>query len=263
MKAADKNLITNQQQNKSREGSWSLDASNVALAENSEIFLQKSSDDDSKSRLHISILNTTNQYQEIEIIYGNKKRRKKITKFLPGFIVDILAPSLRVGATNSSNLSRGLEKSGTVLHEKFLRILAKINQVSEIKTVEKIWDSKERISAAEKTILVAVMNRVKPANQHLERINVSLRSSEISDQNSFQNFIAEVLDLAKNPQKLAMILFGSLMENLSEEKKSGLTNCLTYIIAETDESRRDSQIKFLQKIISEEGNIKNSLRSSF
>lgn len=238
---------------------------------NSEIFIddidaenQKNfSDDDSESRLHISILSTTDQYQEIEIVYGNKKKVKRITKFLPKFISSALAPSLRIGPINSSNLSRGLEKSGVVLHEKFLRILAKINRVSEIKTAEKIWDSEERITSSEKTILVAVINRLRPESERLNRLNVSLRSNEISDQNSFKNFIAEVLDLTKNSQKLIPILFGNLTEKLSEEKQSSLINSLSQIIAETDESKRSNQMKFLQKIIGETGNEKNNLRSSF
>jgi hypothetical protein len=220
-------------------------------------------DDDFKNHLHLNILNTTDQYQEIEIVYGNKKKVKRITKFLPKFISSALAPSLRIGPINSSNLSRGLEKSGVVLHEKFLRILAKINRVSEIKTAEKIWDSEERITSSEKTILVAVINRLRPESERLNRLNVSLRSNEISDQNSFKNFIAEVLDLTKNSQKLIPILFGNLTEKLSEEKQSSLINSLSQIIAETDESKRSNQMKFLQKIIGETGNEKNNLRSSF
>jgi len=219
-------------------------------------------ENDHKDRLEINIINVDGGFQEIEIIYGEKKKRKKLSKFLPEnfarFIYSLQkspSPSANLGATNLANLSSGTENH-YFLQEKFLRILIKISQVSELKTPEKIWDSEERINTSEKAILVAVMNRFKPDNEKLDRLAVSSRSYEISNQNSFKNFISEVLELTKNPEKLAQVLFGNSIQNLSGERKINLNNCLKNLIAETDDSKRNHQMKFLQKLAEDLSDVK-------
>lgn len=252
------------------DNSLSLDSRRIAAsASNDEVLLPFHVENEQhRDRLEINIVEITDQYQEVEIIYGNKKRRKRITKFLPKDFANIVyasdqpaKPSMRVGAMNLDNLSSG--NAHLLLPEKFLRILTKISQVSEIKTAEKIWDSNERINTTEKAILVAVMNRSKPENERVDRMIVSLRCNEIPDQNSFKKFISEVLDLTKNSEKLAKVLFGNLVEKLSDEKKSSLNGCIKNIIAETDDSKRDHQMKFLQKIVNEISNTNQTSRSSF
>jgi hypothetical protein len=221
-------------------------------------------------RLEINIVNSTNEYQEVEIIYGNKKKRKKITKFLPSNFANIIyptdlqsKPSATIGVTTSSNLSNGLRNNHIFLQEKFLRILSKIYHISEIKTAEKIWDSNERINTTEKSILVAVVNHLSPEGQKMDRSIVSLKSGEISNQNSFQKFIEKVCDLAKNSEKILTLLFGDDTKNLSEEKRASLAGCLRSIVSETDDSKRDHQMKFLHRMVDMIGNNKFSGRSSF
>jgi hypothetical protein len=209
----------------------------------------------SANDLEINILFVCDQYQEVEIIYNGKRKKRKLTKFLPEYFANNFAqlqestrPSSSVGATNIGNLSLG---NNLVLKEKFLRILSKINNVSEIKTAEKIWDSDERISTADKAILLAVVNRVSPANEKLDRAIVSERSYEIEDQESFKKFIQAAIDLTRNSKNLANFLFPDVMKKLPEEKQSFLTGCLRNILSETDETKCVHQIKFLEKIIGE------------
>lgn len=247
------------QQQKLVENAPSLDARDVAKASNDEISPLKDISEDGDKRLEINIVSTTDQYQEVEIVYGNKKIRKRISKFLPENFANIIyqnRPSGKIGATNLDNLSCG---KNLFLQEKFLRILAKINQVSEIKTSEKIWDSEERISTDEKAILLAVVNRLRPENDKIDRIIISQRSYEISNQNSFKNFISDVLELTKNSGKLANFLFGNAFEKMGDEKKSYLKGCLRNIISEIDEKNRDHQMKFLEKILGESLNSKVTL----
>lgn len=245
----------------------SLDARDVANKSSAKNLISND-----RSFLEINIVETTAQYQEVEIIYGSdrKKRRKKITKFLPENLASIIyslekdekRPSSNVGATKLKNLSHGLQDDSFLLQEKFLRILAKINQVSELKTPEKIWDSNERINTTEKVILLAVYNHLKPESESLDRVIISQRSSEISDQNSFKKFISETLDLTKSSEKLSQTLFGDLDKKLSEEKRAHLFGVLRNILSETDESKRDHQVKFLQKILNEISNAKQTTQNS-
>lgn len=260
----DSKNVENKQSKKSAENGWSIDAKNVATAAfNDEIINPvKESEEESRGRLEINIINTTDKYQEVEIIYGDKKKRKRITKFLPKNFANIVyaiaqkpSPSSQLGATNLGNLSQKNTENTPFLAEKFLRILAKINQISDPKTPQKLWDSDERINTTEKAILVAAMNRFKPQTEQLNRLIVSMRSHEISDQKSFNNFILQIVDLTKNPQKLAKILFGNALQNLPEDKKNNLENSLSNIINENDDARRSHQFKFLQKIVNEIGNV--------
>ncbi len=229
----------------------SLDASTVALSLNNKNLSQESSQEEKKSHLEINIVVTTDQYQEVEIIYGNKKIRKRITKFLPLNFANIIyptAPSTKVGAVNLNHLSRG---ASFPLLEKFLNILVKISHISEIKTAEKIWDSSERINTAEKATLLAFINHWRPEDKRLDRLMVSQKSGEISDRNSFETFLSEIVILTKNSEKLADFLFKDFAGSLPAEKKSYLTGCLRNILSEADDSKRDHQIKFLQKIVNE------------
>lgn len=245
----------------------SLDSRDIAAAVPEEkIQLEKNKD---KNRLEINILEDGEHYQEVEIIYGDKKKRKRITKLLPHNFANFIqaatqkpAPSMRVGAMNLANLSQGSQQSSHMfLQEKFLRVLSKINQISQ-KTPEKIWDSEERINTTEKAILVAVINCNKPLTEHLDRVIVSMRTYEIPDQPAFKNFIAEVVDLTKNPQKLTQILFGKVSQNLSPEKKANLENCLSNIVAEVEDAKQNHQIKILQKVVNENSGLGQDLPSS-
>jgi len=210
-------------------------------------------------RLEINILFASDEYQDVEILYRNKRRKRRITKLLPQYFASNFEelkksvsnddrPSANVGATNLGNLSRG---GNLVLQEKFLRILAKINHVSEIKTAEKIWDSEERIPTTDKAILLAVVNSILPEGEKIDRSIISQRSYEIADKKSFEKLINTALDLTRDSKKLAKFLFGDAMEKLGEEKQSYLTGCLRNILSEIDESKSTNQIKFLEKILAE------------
>ena len=246
---------------------FSLDSRDIAVAEEKDglpIVEIKN-----PNRLEINILEDAEEYQEVEIIYGDKKKRKRITKLLPKNFANFIsavtqkpAPSMKMGAMNLANLSQGLQESSHMfLQEKFLRVLGKINQISE-KTAEKIWDSEERINTTEKAILVAVVNCTKPQSEHLDRVIVSMRSHEIYDQKAFKDFIAETVDLIKNPEKLIQVLFGHSSQNLSAEKKANLANCLSNIVSEVEGAQQNHQIKILQKVVNENSNPEQSLRDA-
>ena len=223
-------------------------------------------DSDDETRLEIRILFTSEEYQDVEILYKNKKRRRRITKFLPQYFASNFEelrsavtnddrPSGHVGATNLGSLSRG---GNLVLQEKFLRILAKINHVSEIKTAEKIWDSEERISTSDKTILLAVVNSILPEGEKIDRSIISQRSYEVVNRESFEKLINTALDLTRDSKKLASFLFGDAMKKLGEKKQSYLTGCLRNILSELDESKSANQIKFLGKILEEVVNARSN-----
>lgn len=249
--------LKEKQQQKISENPFSLDSRDIAASELKTASPTKIAEN--QNRLEINILEETDTYQEVEVIYGDKKKRKRITKLLPkNFATFIYAalqkptPSMKMGATNLANLSQGLRESGhLLLQEKFLRVLAKINQISEEKTAAKIWDSEERINTTEKAILLAVVNCTKPANEHLDRVIVSMRSNEILDQTSFKKFISEVVDLTKNPERLIQTLFGHSSQNLSAQQKANLAECLHNIVSEFEGSSQIHQIKALQKTTSE------------
>jgi len=213
-----------------------------------------------EERLEINILFTSDKYQEVEVICGGKKRKRRLTKFLPPYfasnfeelkkqVSNDARPSGNVGATNLGNLSQG---SNFVLKEKFLRILAKINRVSEIKTAEKIWDSHERIPTADKAILLAVANSLSVQNQKLDRAIISKRSYEIEDQEDFKKFINVMIDFTRDSKKLAQFLFGKQFDKMPDERQSFLTGCLRNILSESDEKNCTHQIKFLEKILAED-----------
>ncbi len=253
-------------QKKISDNPLSLDSRDIAAAESDDLMVAK---DENRNRLEINILEDNEQYQEVEVIYGNKKKRKRITKLLPKNFANFIyaavnkpTPSMKVGAMNLANLSQGLQSTGQIfLQEKFLRVLTKINQISE-KTAEKIWDSEERISTTEKAILVAVINCTRPANEDLDRVIVSMRSHEVSDQNAFKNFITEVVDLTKNPERLTQTLFGNSSRNLSDKQKENLANCLNNIVSEVGHSTQNHQIKILQKVVNENSDAKQNLRDT-
>jgi hypothetical protein len=243
----------------------SLDARDIAISLQDEVFVTKKNDN--KNRLEINIIEDSEEFQEVEIVYGDKKKRKRIAKLLPKNLANFIyaaiekpTPSMKVGAFDIANLSKGLQDNQQMfLQEKFLRVLTKINQISK-KTCEKIWDSEERINTTEKVVLVAVINCTRPANDCLDRVIVSMRSNEIKDQNSFKKFIAEVFDLTKDAEKLTKVLFGDLSTKLSSDKKSDLVNHLNKIVLEPDNSAH--QLKFLQKVVNEISSGQEALRNN-
>ncbi len=120
-----------------------------------------------KKRLEILIISNQEQFQEVEIIYGDKRIRKKITRRLPSnlasnfFISSDLEkplPSMNIGATNLTNLSKDPRQDfqNSLLKEKFLRILIKVKQMQQSLfdeignfNYEKFWDGSERINIDE------------------------------------------------------------------------------------------------------------------
>ena len=120
-----------------------------------------------KKRLEILIISNQEQFQEVEIIYGDKRIRKKITRRLPSnlasnfFISSDLEkplPSMNIGATNLTNLNKDPRQDfqNSLLKEKFLRILIKVKQMQQSLfdeignfNYEKFWDGSERINIDE------------------------------------------------------------------------------------------------------------------
>lgn len=250
-------------------------------------------------RLEIFILSDNDQFQEVEIAYGNKKIRKKITRRLPinlasGFFLgkesEKPQPSAKIGATNSVNLSNDSEVSqGSFLKEKFLRSLAKVNQMYETLfdasknfNYEKFWDGAQRIQIDEKfnrlseseksalreeemvrrsgslntmdkAILVAMFNHLPPESQMVDRTIVSAKFSEISDKKSFKKFADEVVKYATDYEKLASALFPNFNYGaINAEKKSNIVGCLSGILKESDEeSSRGQKLRLLTTIVNE------------
>jgi hypothetical protein len=263
----DLELKENQLEKSNSDNPFSLDSRDVSnVQKEGDVFPKEINNE---NRLEINIIKETETYQEIEVIYGNKKRLKRITKFLPKnfatFIYEATCkptPSMKIGAVNSVNLSTGLQDDGhMLLQEKFLRVIAKINKISS-KTPENIWDSEERINTTEKAILLAVANCNRPQSEQLDRVIISMRSTEIPEQKAFQKFISEVVDLTKNSEKLIEALFSNLAKNLSQEHKENLSQCLKNIVSENQNSEQNYQIKILQKVVNENYSAKQSLRDS-
>ena len=272
--------------------------------------------EESSYRLEISIVDATDDYQEVEICYGDKKKRKKITKFLPKnlasnfFTSDYLkieshikqiaqrqapSPSVRVGATNISNLAvtkKGAEQFP--LQEKLLRALSKINQMQKDGAAyEKIWDGEARINidsnfvnlapqeklelrnqesqrrvgdltTTEKAMLVAIINRLRPEEQKINRTVVSSKFSEIVDKKSFKGFIDEVIGLTADKTKLFTALFyNAQQDQISDGKKSGIAGYLNNILDEQDDSKRKHQIKFLEQIMKDIIEVQKNLKSVY
>ena len=252
-----------------------------------------------KKRLEILIISNQEQFQEVEIIYGDKRIRKKITRRLPSnlasnsFISRDLEkplPSMNIGATNLSNLSKDprQEFQNSLLKEKFLRILIKVKQMQQNLfdeignfNYEKFWDGSERINideifnklseakktklreqeaiqrkgdltASDKAILVAVINQFRPQGEKVNRIIVSLKFSEIADKNSFKQFVDEIIELITEDEKLSDALFLNLnYGEINAKKKNAIKSCLNNIINESDDSQRNHQMQFLTKIVGE------------
>lgn len=233
------------------------------VAEARELFTLRQSEIDSpnheESRLEINIVEDNGYYQEVEIICGGKKRRRRITKLLPSNLANMVLQSGQrpsgssgVDATKLENLSHPTFKNGReiLLQEKFLRVLNKINQIGD-KSLESIWDGENRINTTEKAILLAVFNASNPADKKLDRVLISLRSGELQDKSKLTNFVSDVLNLIQDPEKLSNLLFGDLAEKLGDVKKNNLLNCLTNIVGEKDDSKRNNQVKFLEQITNE------------
>lgn len=152
-----------------------INNTNIEVASGSFSGVQNNAEsEENSSRLEIIIISSDEQFQEVEIFYGNKKIRKKITKYLPKNLasnffvgenpalkkIQALNPSMATGATNLSNLRSDPEGSqNSLLKEKFLRALAKVAQMSdEILDAEKnfnyekFWDGAKKINIDENFI---------------------------------------------------------------------------------------------------------------
>ncbi len=263
----DLEIKKNQLQKPNLNNPFSLDSKDVSNSKEEDNALRQK--ENNQNRLEINIIKETENYQEVEVIYGDKKRLKRITKFLPknfaSFIYNATCkptPSMKIGAVNLTNLSSGLQESGhMLLQEKFLRVIAKINKISS-KTPENIWDGDERINTTEKAILLAVMNCNKSKDEQLDRVIISMRSSEITEQTAFRNFISQIVDLTKNSEKLIETLFSNLAKNLSEHQKTNLSDCLNNIVLDAQDLEQNYQIKILQKVVNENSGAAKSSRIS-
>ncbi len=262
----DLELKENQLQKSNSYNPFSLDSRDTSGAKKESDLPKKITEE---NRLEINIVKETDTYQEIEVIYGNKKRLKRITKFLPKnfatFIYEATCkptPSMKIGAVNSVNLRTGLQDDGhMLLQEKFLRVIAKINKISP-KTPENIWNGENRINTTEKAILLAVMNCNRPQSEQIDRVVISMRLEEIPGKKTFQKFISEIVDLTENGEMLIETLFGNLVRNLTQEHKENLSECLKNIVSDDRNSEQNYQIKILQKVVNENFSAKQSLRDS-
>ncbi len=241
--------------------------------------------------LEILIISNDGRFQEVEIVYGNKKVRRKITKHLPENLAtnDLLPPqpSMKMGATSLINLKTETPKEevGSLLKEKFLRALAKINQLL-IKVVDsegnfdyaRFWDGAKRIdidrhfielsefererlrreeaarrigdlNTGDKAILVAVINSFRPQDQKVDRVIVSSKFAEISNKEEFKKFVDEILMLLTDDEKLANTIFpGVDYKILPLEKKEHFKSAMIAAIKEQDDVKRSSHLKFLIKV---------------
>lgn len=153
---------------KNKDNAPTIDNSNALLASLKENPAAKTADSD---RLEIRIINTTDKYQEIEIVCGKKRKRVKITKFLPNQLTnDYLYHPLAkgVGATHLKSLKQ--ETSMALLKEKLLNVLAKINllnqdgkpadgKASAEIDAQKIWDGPQRIAIDQKFLALSAQQK--------------------------------------------------------------------------------------------------------
>ena len=242
--------------------------------------------EDQSNRLEIRIISSSDQFQEIEITYGKKKKRIKISRFLPKNLAnDYLYTPLAtgVGATHLHSLKHSQADSSLLLKEKLLNVLAKINFLNHGANgaqinYQKIWDGPQRIdidqkflalsaqekqamfdqesakrspylSTPEKAILVAAINHMRPLDNKVSRDIVSYTFAEISDRNLFETFIKDVVSLINDKEKLLQHFFVNKDQNLAPEKNHNLINQITEIFSEADESNRKHKIQSLRKFV--------------
>lgn len=246
----------------------------------------KINSEDHGNRLEIRIISSSDQFQEIEIIYGEKKKRAKITRFLPKNLASdyLYRPlSTGVGATHLNSLKHSQTDSDLPLKEKLLNILAKINLLNHGTNdrqinYQKIWDGPQRIdigqkflalsaqekqamldqestkrspylSTPEKLILVAAINYMRPVENKVSRDIISHTFAEISSLNLFENFIKDVVSLINDKEKLLQHFFVNKDSNVTPEKNNNLIKQITKIFSETDEDERKHEIRALRRFV--------------
>ncbi len=268
---------------KSKNSAPTIDNANIASKSLKENYNSGSKSEEQKNRLEVRIIGGTDQFQEIEIYYGNKKRRIKITKFLPSNLASdyVYKPMANgVGATHLKSLKHAQPNSDLLLKEKLLNVLAKINFLNQDSKTEidyqKIWDGPQRIaidqnflalsdqqkqemfdkeltkrspylSTPEKAILVAAINHLHPTNNKVDRDIISCTFAEIPNQDLFRNFIKEAVALIADKEKLLKNFFVNKIQDITPEKNNNLVKRVSDIFAEADESKRKSKIKSLKK----------------
>ncbi len=231
----------------------------------------------SENALEIRIIETAGDHQEIEITCGKRKKRIRIAKFLPKSLTnDPLASN--IGATSNNSLKNQTQQPTSILSEKLLNALAKINFLAKENKIDKqidyqkVWDGPERIkidekfatlspqekqqsfdtetqkrsnylSTNDKAILVAAINYFREPQNKVERGVISSKFSEIADQNSFKNFINEVVNLIENHSAILDKFFTQQSQNSSLLKKENLSKNIGDILSEKSSDHRKDKIK--------------------
>ncbi len=266
----------------------SLSLDSISIQSNSQnINYQKNLGEKSENILEIRIISSDDDFQEIEITYGNKKKRKIIKKSLPKNLTSdyFYSPSINVGATNLKSLSLP-QKDDFLFKEKLLHALAKLNFLAKNSAInqeidyKKIWDGDSRIAidakfsalsldqkqqafdlentrrsdflnTSEKAILVAIINNTRAQNK-IDRDIISETFAEISDKNSFKNFITDLLQIASSKETLFNNFAMPALENAGLAKKETVANHLVEIVNDPNSANRQAKIKTLKIIIAQE-----------
>lgn len=224
---------------------------------------------DEEVKLEIRIVHDDGHTQEVEICYGNKKRRKKLTKLLPNEInLDPLSPGIRVQALNLNSLSNP-RQDFFLFKKRLLEAMSKINNIfldknssiNEDQKYTKLWDStakktescaddsndRANLTTLQKALLLAVINNNLDENDKLKRTVISQKYNEIEDKTSFKKFIFAATNLLKNKDLLIAQIFPH--NNFSSEARQLVGNQIEGIINEQDLASRDSKIKLLRNFV--------------
>lgn len=232
---------------------------------------------DEEIKLEIKIINSDGKTQEIEITYGNKKRRKKIAKLLPdelSFDPITLAqtPAITVQALNLNSLSNP-QKDFFIFKKRLLEAMSKINAIfinknnlmTDDQKYSTLWNStakkfeitsdeisdKANLTTMQKALLLAITNN--NLDEKLNRTIISQKYDEIEDKIAFKKFIFAAINVLKNKDLLIAQLFPS--NNFSDEMKINLKSQIDSIINEKDPSTRESKIKSLRTFVDQTTNI--------
>lgn len=184
-------------------------------------------------RLEIDIVDVTDKYQEIEIFYGGKRRRKKITKFLPRNLASnfftsehikieshikqqskqFYSPSTNVGALKISNLNKYSQKiEQPFLQEKLMRALSKINQMRKKSFgYEKIWDGSQRVEIDSDFVNLSV--------QEKENLRAQESQRRIGDLSTVEKAILLAISNRSKPEdkKIDRIVVSSKFNEISNK----------------------------------------------
>lgn len=224
---------------------------------------------DEDIKLEIRIVHDDGHTQEVEICYGKKKTRKKLTKLLPnGINLDPLSPGIKVQALNLNSLSNP-RQDFFLFKKRLLEAMSKINNIfldknsliSEDQKYSKLWDStankseltsdnisdKANLTTLQKALLLAIMNNHLDENDKLKRVAISQKYNEIEDKTSFRKFIFAAINLLKNKDQLITQLFPN--NNFSIEARQLVGNQIDGIINEHNASARDNKIKLLKNFV--------------